>query len=179
MINLKHKGNIEVTNGTITINNEPIGGSEVLSVSWINQAPDPYLNISNETDTILPLNSNPLNTSADVFEVTNNRVHIKKPGIYRFDLFLNFFDMHSNIRFLSSLFESESSTGSVQILFAIERNIGNGESGTSSAHKSWNSSVFVQVNSPKYYGIILNANKNQPFPSSGSRPSTLTVTKIR
>jgi hypothetical protein len=123
-------------------------------------------NVSNNTDTTMPLTSTVFNTDTNTFDIDNNRINIKVAGDYLITVFYQTYDAHSNCQFKIKIASSSTNNGALTLVTLLGREVLNGQSGTESAEKAWSNSAIIDVASAGFYAVQLNPSINNPYPST-------------
>ncbi len=123
-------------------------------------------NVSNNTDTTMPLTSTVFNTDTNTFDRDNNRINIKVAGKYLVTVFYQTYDAHSNCQFKIKLASSSTNNGALTLVTLLSRENLNGQSGTESAEKAWSDTTVIDVTSAGFYAVQLNPSINNPYPST-------------
>jgi len=166
--------------GVMLSGEAPPPNIEAASFSWSSS----YANLTNNTDTTMPLNLTLFNTDASTYILNNNRIGIRSTGWYEFTTNLKFYDMHTNVVFLTKLMYSPTPISALTMVTLMSRQIGNGVAPIAgvaqpSAERGWSDTVLVQVALTGHYAIVLNPNSNSPYPSNtDSSEPRVTVKKI-
>lgn len=169
LVKLDNSGLYPNNNGRNII--KPIG-----SWTWINN----YFNLNNNQDNVMRFDTQEINTDPDTFEIKNIgtntcRIHIKRPGIYRFVTEVHLYDLYNDVDIVIKVRRASVVDGAMLNIRAVT----DARFNESSADQILGGHTVIEENVEGFYDVTVNPSSNQPYPSSRfDAPTRLIIEKI-